>query len=269
MPEQQRRFPAAVVVGRLVLLLAAGAAVIAGLMMAHRPDGAAPTGTGYACPMHPEVTAAEPGSCSICGMVLERRAGPPAVAALPATGEASLFLRSGTGTVQSRTFSTEVRAPAWVEPDGAVTALLYADELAGLATGAAGSFAASPAPGSPVAIRRAAAPPERWDQSTSRVRFELAGPAPALAPGASGWVTMPARTQDELVVPLDAVLEGPRGPYVLVASADGRSFARRRVEIGRVAFGQAVVVSGLAPGERVAGQSAFFLDAGLRLGAGP
>src|SRR5438876_6834969 len=32
---------------------------------------AAPKGTIYTCPMHPEIRTAEPGSCPICGMALE------------------------------------------------------------------------------------------------------------------------------------------------------------------------------------------------------
>src|SRR6202000_488629 len=35
------------------------------------PDPAAPAGTIYTCPMHPEVRQVGPGSCPICGMALE------------------------------------------------------------------------------------------------------------------------------------------------------------------------------------------------------
>src|SRR5206468_1053932 len=35
------------------------------------PDAAAPAGTIYTCPMHPQVRQASPGSCPICGMALE------------------------------------------------------------------------------------------------------------------------------------------------------------------------------------------------------
>jgi Cu+-exporting ATPase len=37
----------------------------------HKPQSAAPAGTIYTCPMHPEVKQAGPGSCPICGMALE------------------------------------------------------------------------------------------------------------------------------------------------------------------------------------------------------
>lgn len=57
------------------------------MMSPHDPGhGAAaapgPTGSGsYTCPMHPEVSRAEPGKCPICGMTLVRRA--------PAAGQKS------------------------------------------------------------------------------------------------------------------------------------------------------------------------------------
>ena len=35
------------------------------------PEPAAPAGTIYTCPMHPEVKQVGPGSCPICGMALE------------------------------------------------------------------------------------------------------------------------------------------------------------------------------------------------------
>ena len=36
-----------------------------------QPDAAAPEGTIYTCPMHPEIRRTEPGNCPICGMTLE------------------------------------------------------------------------------------------------------------------------------------------------------------------------------------------------------
>ena len=40
------------------------------------PAEAAPTGTIYTCPMHPEVEQVGPGDCPKCGMALEPRGGP-------------------------------------------------------------------------------------------------------------------------------------------------------------------------------------------------
>ena len=36
-----------------------------------QPEPAAPAGTLYTCPMHPDVRQVGPGSCPICGMALE------------------------------------------------------------------------------------------------------------------------------------------------------------------------------------------------------
>jgi Cu+-exporting ATPase len=41
--------------------------------VAPEPRPAAPAGTTYTCPMHPEIVRTEPGSCPICGMALEPR----------------------------------------------------------------------------------------------------------------------------------------------------------------------------------------------------
>ena len=41
------------------------------------PATAAPAGSGWTCPMHPEIVRDGPGSCPICGMALEPRPSPP------------------------------------------------------------------------------------------------------------------------------------------------------------------------------------------------
>ena len=46
------------------------------------------TASAYACPMHPEVTAAEPGTCPACGMKLVASDAPPPPAAEPGQGAA-------------------------------------------------------------------------------------------------------------------------------------------------------------------------------------
>ena len=74
-----------------------------------------------------------------------------------------------------------------------------------------------------------------------------------------------ARPRKLLVVPSSAVLYSPEGPYVLAAGADGRTFSGRRVEIGRVSRGLAVVLSGLREGEGIVVGSAFSWDAERRL----
>jgi hypothetical protein len=118
--------------------------------------------------------------------------------------------------------------------------------------------------GGPAAVvELAPAAPVAWDQATSLVRLRV---RPALAAGTVGTVHFAKRTRPMLAVPASAVLRGPAGPYVLVASLDRHTFTRRPVDIGRVLFGYAPVLSGLASGERVAVMETFFIDAERRLG---
>ena len=110
-------------------------------------------------------------------------------------------------------------------------------------------------------------PPSPWDRSTSRVRFRVVPhpKAPPPPPGEVGWVRLAPSKLQLQVVPYSAVLEAADGPYVLVASADGRTLTKRSVEIGRVLGGVAVVLSGLRNQERILVRSAFFVDAERRL----
>ncbi len=67
-----------------------------------------------------------------------------------------------------------------------------------------------------------------------------------------------------LTVDENVVFTAGEARYVLVPGRDGRTFQRRAVEIGRVINGRAVVVAGLAEGDRVVRRRAFFLDADQR-----
>lgn len=247
---------------RVVLLLAAGAAVVAGFGLA-RPRQAAP----FACPMHAEIRAAQPGTCPVCGMALERgaaRAGAEAAAPPLAATAVDLI------TVRSRVFSREVRGPARVDaPDGRpeVVALLHADDLDPARTEEDGVF--TPADGtSSVPIEAVDAVPIVADDATSWVRFRPRLPLPV---NATGWVSWPARPRATLVVPDTAVVRDADGPYVLVA-AEGAPLGleKRSIKIGKAFQSLGVVVSGLAPGERVLADGAFSWDAERRLrAAGP
>jgi hypothetical protein len=214
--------------------------------------------------MHPDVVAAEPGLCPICRMELEPVSvggtGARAATVNPSTFQAYDFVRR-------RGLGQDLHAPAWVDPDGLIAALLYKDELAALTPEERVVFSPSTAPSTSVEVHLAPEPPAPWDRSTSRVRFEV-GPhpiAPAPGPGEVGWVRLAPKRLELQVVPFSAVLEAAEGPYVLVASPDGRTLSKRAVEIGRVLGGTAVVLSGLRYQERILVRSAFFLDAERRL----
>jgi hypothetical protein len=166
--------------------------------------------------------------------------------------------------VRPRPVTRGVAAPGWVESPEVVVASVYHDEAALLATGEAGTF--TPGGGGPaIAVRLEDGSPLPWDAATSTVRLRAA--SATLTAGTVGRVSFPARTSPLLAIPYSAVLQGPTGPYVLVASLDRHTFTRRAVEIGRVVFGYAPVLAGLSSGERIAVMETFFIDAERRLGA--
>jgi hypothetical protein len=267
MPENSERVAArprsVILVFRILLLVLAAGALAAAGILGSAMDRSAGLRPQYVCPMHPEVTSAERGVCPICRMELERIN----------TGDAiSAAIKGSTyqayDTVRSRGYGPDVRAPAWVEEDGVVTAVLYTDELAPRGLEQRGVFFPSSAPGEGVEVRSTAEAAEPWDGSTSHLHFRIDSSARPVQPGEVGWLKLAVRQREAPVIPYSAVLEDSDGPYVLVASADGHMLTKRSVEIGRVFGGMAAVLSGLKSSERVLFRSAFFLDAERRLRRG-
>ena len=215
----------------------------------------------YGCPMHTQVVLDAPGRCPICGMALERLGPGPRDATSLTHPELRNPLRHDITVVQSRVFTREIRAPGWLERPGIVAALVYNDEVATLAAGERGSFVPTAAPADHAAVRLTEPGGERWDDATAKVRFELEDGGPAMHPGEVGWVTLAPRQQRVSVVPHAAILWSAGSPYVLAVSPDGLRFDQRPVEIGKVFFGLATVISGVTPGERIAGESAFLMAA--------
>ncbi len=253
---------------RLALLGVAASAAVVGLWIGRSHGPAIDMAARYQCPMHPDVVASTPGPCPICGMDLERLAPAAAEGATGSTGiEPSTYLN--TDIIRTRGIGPDTPAPAWIEDDGSVSAILYDDELAGVSGDAAAVFF-EPSGGSPELPLRALAGSEAWDRSTSRVRFRVddarAPPSDARPPpGQIGRVRLTARGGELPLIASSAVLEGADGPYVMVLSGDGRMFSKRAVQVGKTFGGMTFVLSGLGPRERVLTRSAFFVDAERRL----
>ena len=268
-PEPSRRL---IVASRLLLLLAAlgasGAAVLIGL----RDRAGMASVARYVCPMHPEVRAAAKGQCPICNMALEPmvRDAPRAQALADTTAVENVRKHRIMDFVRKRSLLVpvqELRGPAFVDADGAVTATFYDDQIAVIAAGQEGAFSPADAPARSLSLRRTGDPAERWDPSTSRIRFSFGRGAGSPRPGQAGWVTLPRKPREVLTVPASSIVNSPEGPYVLTA-AKGGGFDKRSIEIGEtfVKQGFAVVLSGLQVHERVVSRATFFLDADRRLG---
>src|SRR5436190_476616 len=81
-----------------------------------------------------------------------------------------------------------VRAPARLEADGVVTAVIYDDERATLPSSGRASFVPAASPDAPVPVRLADGASQVWSGATSRVDFHVEGAPLGIAPGAAGWV---------------------------------------------------------------------------------
>jgi len=268
---------------RVLLLAVAAAALTAAIAIGLRGRGDDRGAVRYACPMHPEVRAAAAGECPICRMALERVGRPPAVSArasgLDTADLAAVenvrrhnivdFVRRRSLLVPAR----ELRGPAAVGAGNTVEALFYDDEIAALDVGEVGTFTPTAAPTRHFAVRREDGPSEKWDGSTSHLRFRLTAAARGEKrprTGAVGWVELTPRPRQVLAVPASALLQSPEGPYVLAWKGTGFDFEKRPIEIGETFLKQgfAVVSSGLQVNERVVGRATFFLEADRRAAAG-
>ena len=290
-PRTTTRSTPLVVVLRIALAALAAGAVVTAVLVSR--DGTAPAGRRYVCPMHSEVTSAHPGDCPICGMALEETdaahhvampddpaatgAQDIALTALRASEEAKRLLRFSVAPARRNVLPGEVFAPAIAEADGTITARLYRDELATLATDERAEFVPADAPDAPVKVMRDAGDPA-VHATLADVKFRpeshpaggSGAPAAAAPPaGQVRWVKLAFRSRDMLVVRASAVIHGPDGPYVLVFSAQKGNLTRRKVEFGKAWEGMAAIVGGVRDKEFVVMGDTFSFDAERRLQAAP
>jgi hypothetical protein len=239
--------------------------------------GHASAAVRYACPMHPEVRAGGPGECPICRMALARVGRAAASTSRASAAENADFAavenvrrHNIVDFVRRRSLlvpARELRGPASVSRDGTVSALFYDDEIAALDDTELGTFTPTAAPGHAFPVRRQPGAGERWDRSTSHIRFRfMSAREPTSRTFDVGWVELRPRPRQVLAVPASAILQSPEGPYVLAWTGVGFNFEKRPIEIGETFLKQgfAVVLSGLQVNERVVGRATFFLEAERR-----
>lgn len=271
-----------ILAARLGVLLLVGLVAVWALVLGQRPPGQGQAAGHYACPMHPEVVARAPGQCPACGMAVEPvELGPGArpLAGEPLTGavevpemraqspsQAGRFLSYGIAPVHRRALAATTESAAWLDAQGGVVAVLFADELRDLGRDERGLFVAARAPGVALAVERAEGPAVHWRGSMWRVRFRFrsGGPPKGLRVGATGWLERPSAGRGSLVVLSSAVLQASTGPYLLAIAADRRTYRRQPIITGKVASGYTVVVSGASERDLVFGHNAFSLGAHLQ-----
>jgi RND family efflux transporter MFP subunit len=104
------------------------------------------------------------------------------------------------------------------------------------------------------------------DTRTLRVRFNFPNPGLKLKLDSYVNVEIPVQTDEGAIVPDSAIMDTGVRQVVFVNPREGR-FEPRLVKVGIRADGRAQILSGVAPGERVAIKANFLLDSESRLRA--
>ncbi len=101
---------------------------------------------------------------------------------------------------------------------------------------------------------------------TIRVRFVFDNDFGLLKPGMYANVTLRTGAGEGVIIPDHAILETGERSIVFVHAGEG-TFTPREVEVGARSEGEALILSGLEPGEEVVVRANFLLDSESRLRA--
>jgi RND family efflux transporter MFP subunit len=131
-------------------------------------------------------------------------------------------------------------------------------------------FTAAPGLEFPVRLREVA---QVADPATQTFQVRAVMPAPQgvrILPGMTGTITATFRRAavlgERLLVPISAVQRTPAGDkQVAWVVGSDQTVASRAVEVGAAAGGQIEIVSGLAPGDRIAVTGTTFLREGMKV----
>ncbi len=146
-----------------------------------------------------------------------------------------------------------------------VVAELHEGEAALVHAGARASIELASAPGETITGTVAFVPPTLSDATrTVRARIEVANAEGRLKPGQYATASIAVDAGEQLTVDVDAVLDTGARRIAFVETSEG-VFEPREVALGPRSGGRAVVLSGLAAGEKVVARATFLVDSESRL----
>jgi Cu(I)/Ag(I) efflux system membrane fusion protein len=147
-----------------------------------------------------------------------------------------------------------------------IVADVHEADLALLKVGAEASIQFASSSGAPPTAGRIAFvfPTLSETTRTARARVELANPDGRLLPGEYATVSIRSDLGEQLIVDVDAVIDTGTRQLAFVETAEG-VFDPREVALGARSDGKAVVLSGLAAGDKVVARATFLVDSESRL----
>lgn len=141
----------------------------------------------------------------------------------------------------------------WVEAE------LYPREASRLQPGTLLQVSVPGATRQPIAAKVSFLSPElQAGSQVVLVRAELPNPDGALLPGMPAEVALPGKLQQQLTLPVDAVIRDGKGSHVWVQTGKG-TFQPRMVTVGEESADQVAVLSGLQESDQVVISGAYLL----------